>query len=66
MSLFGSLISVEEIFRISQQINSQLYRPVEIYSALAILFVAVSLPLNMLANYLRNKYTRDLSEEKNA
>lgn len=66
MSLFGSLISVEEIFRISQQINSQIYRPVEIYTALALLFVAISLPLNILAQYLRNKYTRDLSEEKYA
>ncbi|MDP1813211.1 MAG: ABC transporter permease subunit [Leadbetterella sp.] len=66
MSLFGSLISVEEIFRIAQQINSQIYRPVEIYTALAFLFIAVSLPLNIWAHYLRNKYTRDLSEEKNA
>jgi polar amino acid transport system permease protein len=66
MSLFGSLISVEEIFRIAQQINSQIYRPVEIYTALAFLFVAVSLPLNLFAYYLRKKYTRDLSEEKYA
>ncbi|MFA5926264.1 MAG: ABC transporter permease subunit [Parcubacteria group bacterium] len=65
MSLFGSLISVEEIFRIAQQINSQIYRPVEIYTALALLFVAVALPLNILAHYLRGKYTRNLSEEKN-
>ncbi len=66
MSLFGSLISVEEIFRISQQINSQIYRPIEIYTTLAILFIAISLPLNILANYLRDRYTRDLSEEKYA
>lgn len=63
MSLFGSLISVEELFRVSQQINSQIYRPIEIYSALALVFVAVSLPLNLLAYYLKNKYTRDLSEK---
>ncbi len=66
MSLFGSLISVEEIFRIAQQINSQIYRPVEIYTALAVLFISISLPLNILAYYLRTKYSRDLSEEKNA
>lgn len=63
MSLFGSLISVEEIFRVSQQINSQVYRPIEIYTALALLFIAVSLPLNLIAHYLKNKYTRDLSEK---
>jgi ABC-type amino acid transport system permease subunit len=66
MSLFGSLISVEEIFRIAQQINSQIYKPVEIYTALAFLFIVISLPLNLLAYYLRKKYTRDLSEEKYA
>src|ERR1017187_4479955 len=30
-SLFASLISVDEIFRVSQRINAQVYRPVEIY-----------------------------------
>lgn len=63
MSLFGSLISVEEIFRIAQQINSQIYQPIEIYTALALLFVGISLPLNLLAYYLKNKYTRNLSEK---
>jgi len=63
MSLFGSLISVEEIFRVSQQINSQIYRPIEIYTALAFLFIAVSLPLNVFAHYLKKRYTRDLSEK---
>src|SRR5262249_25533006 len=29
-TLFASLISVEEIFRVTQRINSQIYRPVEI------------------------------------
>jgi len=61
-TLFASLISVNEIFRVSQQINSQIYRPVEIYSALGILFLLICLPLNGLAIWLKARFTRDFSE----
>jgi His/Glu/Gln/Arg/opine family amino acid ABC transporter permease subunit len=61
-TLFASLISVNEIFRVAQQINAQIYRPVEIYTALGLLFLAVCLPLNGLALWLKAKYTRDYSE----
>ena len=61
-TLFASLISVEEIFRVSQRINSTIYRPVEIYTALACFFLMVCLPINLLAAYLKKRYTRDLSE----
>ena len=61
-TLFASLISVEEIFRVAQRINSTIYRPVEIYTALAVFFLAVCLPINLLAAYLKKRTTRDLSE----
>ncbi len=61
-TLFASLISVEEIFRVAQRINSTIYRPVEIYTALALFFLAVCLPINLFAAYLKRRYTRDLSE----
>lgn len=61
-TLFASLISVEEIFRIAQRINSEVYRPVEIYTALAVFFLLVCLPLHGLAHWLRGRYTRNLSE----
>lgn len=61
-TLFASLISVEEIFRVAQRINSTVYRPVEIYTALGVFFLAVCLPLNGLAAWLRQRYTRDFSE----
>jgi ABC-type amino acid transport system permease subunit len=61
-TLFASLISVDEIFRIAQRINSQIYRPVEIYTALALLFLAVCLPMHGLAYWLRVRLTRNLSE----
>jgi polar amino acid transport system permease protein len=62
-TLFASLISVDEIFRICQRINSEIYRPVEIYSTLALFFLAVCLPLHGLANWMRRKFTRDYSEK---
>jgi polar amino acid transport system permease protein len=61
-TLFASLISVEEIFRVAQRINSTIYRPVEIYTALALFFLIVCLPINVFAAYLKNFYTRDMSE----
>jgi ABC-type amino acid transport system permease subunit len=62
-TLFASLISVEEIFRVAQRINAVIYKPVEIYTALALLFLLICLPLNGLALWLKIKFTRDLSEQ---
>ena len=62
-TLFASLISVDEIFRICQRVNSEIYRPVEIYTTLAIIFLVICLPLNGVAFWLKNKYTRDYSEK---
>jgi len=62
MSLFASLISVEEIFRVTQRVISIEYKPVEIYTALGIFFLLISLPLNGIALYFKHKYGRNLSE----
>lgn len=61
-TLFASLISVDEVFRVAQRINSEVYRPVQIYTALALLFLAICMPLHGLAYWLRMRFTRDLSE----
>ena len=61
-TLFASLISVEELFRVAQRINSEIYKPVELYSAVGIFFLLVCLPLNGLALWLKTKFTRNLSE----
>ena len=61
-TLFASLISVPEIFRVAQNLNAVLYRPVEIYSTLAVFFMLILAPLYYLAYFLREKYTRDFSE----
>lgn len=62
MTLFASLISVEELFRVAQQINAMIYKPIEIYTTLALFFLCICLPLNMLASWLKDTYTRNLSE----
>jgi His/Glu/Gln/Arg/opine family amino acid ABC transporter permease subunit len=61
-TLFASLISVDEIFRAAQRVNSLVFRPVEIYTMLALAFIAVCVPLHLLAHYLRRRFTRDISE----
>lgn len=61
-TLFASLISVDEIFRVAQRINSRLYRPVEIYTLLALFFIAVCVPLHLVAEGLKRRFTRNLSE----
>lgn len=61
-TLFASLISVEEIFRVAQRVNSIEYKPIHIYTALALLFLITCLPVNGLAIWLRRRYTRNISE----
>jgi len=54
-TLFASLISVEELFRVVQRINAVEYKPVELYTALALLFLVVCAPLNLLAYVYRRR-----------
>lgn len=63
MTLFASFISVDEIFRVAQRINSITYRPIEVFSALAVFCIAVCVPMNVLAQYIGSRLTRDLSEQ---
>ncbi len=61
-TLFSSMISVEELFRVAQRINAQIYKPIEIYTALGVFFLAICLPVNFFALWFKNKYTRNVSE----
>jgi ABC-type amino acid transport system permease subunit len=54
LTLFGSLISVEELFRVSQQINAEIYQPIEVYTTLAIFFLIICLPISALAIFLKS------------
>lgn len=57
-TLFASLIAVEELFRIAQRINSIEYRPVEVYTGMALFFVMICLPLNAIATLLQSRFNR--------
>jgi ABC-type amino acid transport system permease subunit len=61
-TLFASLISVDEIFRAAQRVNTIVYRPVEIYTGLALLFLVVCLPLNVLAHWLGKRFSVLISD----
>ena len=62
LTLFAGLISVGEILRVTQNINSLIYSPVELYTAVALFFLIICVPLNGLAIYLKKKFTRNFSE----
>ena len=61
-SVFASLIAVEEIFRVAQRINSVIYRPVVIYTSMAIIFFATAGSAMYVAQHLKKRFHRDLSE----
>lgn len=61
-TLFASLISVEELFRVAQRINATIYRPIQIYTALALFFLFVCGPVYLFAYVLRQRLVRDYSE----
>lgn len=61
-TLFASLISVGEIFRVAQEINSRVYQPVAIYTTLAIFFLLLCLPLGGVGLWLQQRYRHILSE----
>jgi His/Glu/Gln/Arg/opine family amino acid ABC transporter permease subunit len=58
MTLFASLISVDELFRVIQRINSIEYNAVEVYSLLAIFYFVLSFPLLILARVANNQLAR--------
>lgn len=55
-TLFTSLISVPEIFRVSQTINSMTYQPVAIYSLLVLFFFIILAPLHVLISWIQKRY----------
>jgi polar amino acid transport system permease protein len=61
-SIFASLINVDEIFRQIQRINALVYKPIELYTALAMFFIIITVPLILIAYYLKRKYAKDYSE----
>lgn len=61
-SVFASLIAVDEIFRVAQRINSEIYQPVVIYTSMAIIFLITAGSAMYWSKYLRERTHRDFSE----
>lgn len=59
MTMFASLIGVEELFRITLRLNSEYLQPVKIFSIMALFYACICLPLYFLANRLSEKLNRN-------
>jgi polar amino acid transport system permease protein len=55
-TLLASLISVPELFRVSQTINSMIYDPVSVYTIIVFFFMLILLPLHLLIIFLDKKF----------
>lgn len=55
-TLLASLISVQELFRVAQSINSMIYDPVSIYTIIVLFFMVILIPLHLLIGYLSKRY----------
>jgi len=64
ITIFASLIAVEELFRVAQRINSIEYRPVEVYTGMAFFFLLICLPVNALATWLQSRFNRVYSASR--
>ncbi len=62
LTMFASLISVDELFRMTQRIITREFDPVGLYTLLASLYLGISLPLLMAAEFLRKRFSRELLE----
>ena len=56
MTLFASLISVDELFRVAQRVNSIEYKPVEIYTIIGLFYIIVSMPLLFFSRVCKNNF----------
>ena len=54
-TLFASLISVPELFRVAQSVNAMVYDPVSIYSLLVLFFVIILTPLHLFITWYKKR-----------
>lgn len=54
-TLFASLISVPELFRVAQSINAMIYDPVAVYSLLVLFFVIILAPLHLFITWYKKR-----------
>jgi len=54
-TLFASLISVPELFRVAQSVNAMIYDPVSVYSLLVLFFVIILTPLHVFIAWYKKR-----------
>jgi len=58
MTLFASLISVDELFRVTQRINALEYNAVGVFSLLALFYFVLSFPLLIVARLANERLAK--------
>lgn len=58
ITMFMSLIGVEELFRVSQRLSSQLSKPIEVYTAMAITYAILCAPLYVFGLFFRRRINK--------
>lgn len=56
LSTLASVIAVHELLHTAGSIVAHTYRPLEVYSAVAVVFIAVILPINILTRRLERRW----------
>lgn len=51
-TMFASLIGVDELFRVTQRLNAEYLKPVELYSFMALGYLIICLPLYFIGRYI--------------
>ena len=55
MTMFSSLIGVEELFRISMRINAEYLQPIKVFTVMALIYMLMCLPLYYLSHRLSKR-----------
>ena len=58
LTMFASLIGVEELFRVTQRLNAQYLKPVELYTAMALAYALICAPLYLVASRVRTRLSQ--------
>jgi polar amino acid transport system permease protein len=61
-TIFCSFISVGELFKKAQELNADIFKPIELYSIVALFFISICLIINLLSLYFKKKYSYDLNK----
>ena len=61
MTMFASLIGVEEIFRVTLRLNAQMLKPVQLFTLMALTYVCLCAPLYLIAEIWKKRLAPNYS-----